>query len=80
MRPLKRVEHLIQPEPTPAIDPLRWTNRQCRDYARQIGLLYKDRLAVESYAKRLGLVVKPLAVAPALIKAIACYELAHGEL
>ncbi len=81
-RPLKRVEHLSKaPEsPVSEVQPALWTNRQCRDYARKKGLVYKDRLSIEGYAKRLGLTTKPLAVAPALLKAIASYELARGEI
>ena len=80
MRPQKRVEHLITPQAPTTDDPTLWSNRQCIAYARTKGLVYKDRLAIESYAKRLGLDTKPMAVAPALIKAIAAYEQARGEI
>ena len=76
----RRVEHLLKPAAVALDDPQLWTNRQCIAYARNKGLIYKDRVAIESYAKRLGLETKPLAVAPALIKAIAAYEQAHGEI
>ena len=81
-RPLKRVEHLSKaPEiPAPVERPELWTNRQCRDYARKKGLVYKDRLSIVGYAQRLGLDIRPLAVAPALLRAIAAYELARGEI
>lgn len=75
-RPLKRVEHLSKPpEPPPAECPELWTHRQCRAYAQEKGLIYKDRAALESYARRLGVEVRPLMVAPALIRAIAIHEL-----
>ncbi len=78
-RPLKRVEHLSKPpEPTPAECPELWTHRQCRTYAQEKGLIYKDRAAIERYARRLGVEVRPLMVAPALIRAIAILELERG--
>jgi len=78
-RPLKRVEHLSKPpEPTPAERPELWTHHQCRTYAQEKGLIYKDRAAIERHAQGLGLEVRPLMVAPALIRAIAVHELEQG--
>ncbi len=78
-RPMKRVEHLSKPpELPPAECPELWTHRQCRAYAREKGLSYKDRAAIERHAQALGVEVRPLMVAPALIRAIAVHELDRG--